>query len=316
LDNKQAKKPPCPVIFYIQSWNHYSPSSLKYFLMPGQRLRKPEWLKLRMRTGPEFGDIQRLLSETSLNTVCRSAMCPNLQECWSRGTATFLLLGNVCTRSCRFCAIGTQQKPIPPDPKEPARIAGAVTAMKLNFVVLTSVNRDDLPDGGARHWTETMKAIRLSSPDAGLECLIPDFEGNDEALDMVMNERPDVLNHNIETVPRLYTNVRPEASYNQSLSILDRALTLHGLATKSGMMVGMGETFEEVVASMKDLREAGCSRLTIGQYLQPTASHFPVERYVPPEEFDAYRDEALGMGFSTVQSGPFVRSSYLAGSEE
>jgi len=284
--------------------------------MADQRMRQPEWLKLRMKTGPEFGVIQRLLSEKSLNTVCRSARCPNLQECWSRGTATFLLLGNVCTRSCRFCAIGTEQKPLPPDPQEPARIAGAVHDMKLKFVVLTSVNRDDLQDGGAEHWTETMKAVRISSPDAGLECLIPDFVGNDDALDLLMKERPEVLNHNIETVPRLYHKVRPDAIYQRSLSILDRALTLHGLTTKSGMMVGMGETFDEVLSSMRDLREAGCSKLTIGQYLQPTASHLPVERYVPPEEFDAYRKEALAIGFSSVQSGPFVRSSYLAGINE
>jgi len=188
--------------------------------------------------------------------------------------------------------------------------------MKLKYTVLTSVNRDDLQDGGAAHWAETMRAVRTSSPDAGLECLIPDFAGNHDALDLVMKELPEVLNHNIETVPRLYCKVRPLARYHRSLSILERALALHGLTTKSGMMVGMGETFDEVLSSMRDLREAGCSQLTIGQYLQPTASHLPVERYVPPEEFDAYRNEALTIGFSTVQSGPFVRSSYLAGIDE
>ena len=273
---------------------------------------KPDWLKIRLATGSSFASTRKLLDRHSLHTVCRSAMCPNLHECWSRGTATFLLLGNVCTRTCRFCAVATEHQPALPDPDEPEKIAAAVSSMKLRHAVLTSVNRDDLSDGGGAHWVRTIKAIRASNPSVSIECLIPDFQGNPEALDSVMSEAPEVLNHNIETVPTLYGKVRPQASYATSLSIIGRAKRQFRLATKSGMMVGMGETTHEVEVSLHDLRSEGCDMVTIGQYLQPTSAHLPVERFVTPEEFEYYRTVAEHAGFLHIQSGPFVRSSYHA----
>jgi len=273
---------------------------------------KPDWLKIKLATGSSFASTRQLLTRHSLHTVCRSAMCPNLHECWSKGTATFLLLGNVCTRACRFCAVATESRPAPPDPLEPSKIAVAVKSMKLRHAVLTSVNRDDLPDGGAGQWAETVRAIRAVNPAVSIECLIPDFQGSVEALEMVMSEGPEVLNHNIETVPSLYRQVRPQAGYATSLSIIERAKREFRLATKSGMMVGMGETAQEVEASLLDLRRHGCDMVTIGQYLQPTAAHLPVSRYVTPDEFEHYRSFAQQAGFRHVQSAPFVRSSYHA----
>jgi lipoic acid synthetase len=275
--------------------------------------RKPDWLRKKIPdTGSAFAATKRLLNRQSIHTVCRSAMCPNLQECWSKGTATFLLLGNVCTRSCRFCAVSTDVRPALPDPLEPSRIAGAVRSMKLRHAVLTSVNRDDLPDGGSAHWAETIRAVRQLNPGVSIECLIPDFKGNTAALELVMAEAPEVLNHNIETVPSLYRKVRPQADYAGSLAVIELARRQFRLATKSGMMVGMGERIEELEASLYDLRKHGCDMVTIGQYLQPTAAHLPVERYVTPEEFEHLRSVAEKAGFRHVQSGPFVRSSYHA----
>jgi lipoyl synthase len=274
--------------------------------------KKPEWLKIRLTSGASFAATRQLLNRHSLHTVCRSAMCPNLQECWSRGTATFLLLGNVCTRSCRFCAVGKAANPPAPDPLEPEKIALAVQSMRLKHAVLTSVTRDDLNDGGAEYWVETIRAIRSLTPSVTIECLIPDFQGNESAMDVVMREAPEVLNHNIETVPSLYKKVRPQADYTSSLRLLQRAKQKHGLTTKSGLMVGMGETAEEVSISLQDLVHNGCDMVTIGQYLQPSALHLPVERYITPDEFDRYRKIAESAGFQHVQSGPFVRSSYHA----
>ncbi len=274
--------------------------------------RKPEWLKIRMVSGASFAATRKLLGRHSLHTVCRSAMCPNLQDCWSRGTATFLLLGNVCTRTCRFCAVGKVANPPAPDHLEPKNIALAVESMDLKHAVLTSVTRDDLYDGGAEHWVKTIKAIRNQTPLVTLECLIPDFQGNEDAIDLVMAEAPEVLNHNIETVPSLYTKVRPQANYRASLQLLRRAKQKHGLITKSGLMVGMGETAEEITASLHDLASHGCDMVTIGQYLQPSPNHLPVERYIPPAEFDQYRIIAEAAGFRHVQSAPFVRSSWHA----
>jgi lipoic acid synthetase len=274
--------------------------------------KKPDWLKIRLTPGASFAATRQLLNRHSLHTVCRSAMCPNLQECWSQGTATFLLLGTVCTRSCSFCAVGKAVNPSVPDPLEPENIALAVQSMHLKHVVLTSVTRDDLHDGGAKNWVETIRAIRTQNPSVSIECLIPDFQGNEHALDLVMAEAPDVLNHNIETVPSLYTIVRPQASYTESLHLLQRAKQKHGLATKSGLMVGMGETAQEVSNSLHDLILHGCDMVTIGQYLQPSASHLPVKRYITPQEFDQYRIIAESAGFKHVQSAPFVRSSYHA----
>ncbi|MBV5304903.1 MAG: lipoyl synthase [Chlorobium sp.] len=274
--------------------------------------RKPEWLKIKMMSGASFAATRQLLGRHSLHTVCRSAMCPNLQDCWSRGTATFLLLGNVCTRTCRFCAVGKAAQPPALDPDEPQNIALAVRSMRLKHAVLTSVTRDDLDDGGAAHWVETLRTIRKLTPSTTLECLIPDFQGNDAALDLLMAEGPEVLNHNIETVPSLYSKVRPQASYTASLKLLSRAKELHRLATKSGLMVGMGETADEVTASLRDLARHGCDMVTIGQYLQPSPAHLPVERYVTPEEFEQYKAIAEAAGFRHVQSAPFVRSSWHA----
>jgi lipoic acid synthetase len=275
--------------------------------------RKPDWLKKKINaSGTSFASTRQLLNRHSLHTVCRSAMCPNLQECWSKGTATFLLLGDVCTRSCRFCAVGTSARPAPPDIHEPEKIAQAVRSMKLRHAVLTSVNRDDLPDGGASHWVEVIRAVRALNPGVSIECLIPDFRGDRSSLELVMAEAPEVLNHNIETVPSLYQKVRPQADYAGSLAVLELAKRQFGLATKSGMMVGMGELLEEVEATMDDLRMQGCDMVTIGQYLQPTAAHLPVERYVTPEEFEHLRSVAELAGFRHIQSGPFVRSSYHA----
>ncbi|EAT58531.1 lipoyl synthase [Chlorobium ferrooxidans] len=274
--------------------------------------KKPEWLKIRMASGASFASTRQLLNRHSLNTVCRSALCPNLQECWSRGTATFLLLGNICTRACRFCAVGTAAEPPSPDPLEPENIAMAVESMRLKHVVLTSVTRDDLPDGGAGHWVATIRAIRAVKPSLTIECLIPDFEGNEYSLDLVMAEAPEVLNHNIETVPSLYCKVRPQASYSRSLELLQRAKEEFGLTTKSGLMVGMGESADELATALGDLVSHGCDMVTIGQYLQPSQAHLPVERYVTPVEFEAYRVVAEKAGFRHVQSGPFVRSSYHA----
>ena len=274
--------------------------------------KKPDWLKIRLTSGAAFAATRQLLNRHSLHTVCRSAMCPNLQECWSRGTATFLLLGNVCTRSCRFCAVGKATNPPSPDALEPENIALAVQAMRLKHAVLTSVTRDDLHDGGAGHWVGSIRAIRSLTPSVTIECLIPDFQGNGHAMDLVMAEAPEVLNHNIETVPSLYSKVRPQANYSKSLQLLERAKQKHGLNTKSGLMVGMGETAEEVARSLSDLTLHGCDMVTIGQYLQPSSSHLPVERYITPDEFEHYQRVAEAAGFRHVQSGPFVRSSYHA----
>ncbi len=274
--------------------------------------RKPDWLKLRLSNSGNFASTKKLIAGYGLNTVCRSALCPNLHECWSCGTATFLLLGNTCTRACRFCAVTTLSAPPDPDPDEPRKIAEAVRKMKLRHVVLTSVTRDDLPDGGSGAWAATVQAVRDLNESVTLECLIPDFRGDHEALHAVMVLRPEVLNHNVETVPALYDKVRPQADYRQSLDVLRRAKRKYGLNTKSGLMVGMGETAADVHEVIDDLMAADCDRLTIGQYLQPSSGHHPVIRYVTPEEFDGYRRYAEEAGFGNVQSGPYVRSSYHA----
>jgi lipoic acid synthetase len=276
-------------------------------------LKKPEWLKVRLSGTEHFAATKKLIGEYGLNTVCRSALCPNLQECWSSGTATFLLLGDTCTRSCRFCAITTTTAQLPfPSIDEPRKIARAVTKMQLNHVVLTSVTRDDLPDGGSSAWAKTIKAVREENPNVTIECLIPDFEGISEDLDRVMRLKPDVLNHNVETVPDLYDSVRPQADYFRSLEVLRIAKQAYDLRTKSGLMVGMGETEQQVQKVLDDLVGIGCNHLTIGQYLQPSLRHFPVHSYITPEKFDNYRKYALNAGFTNVQSGPYVRSSYHA----
>jgi lipoic acid synthetase len=277
-----------------------------------QRVPKPPWLKRRIPSGATYQKIRELLQKTHLHTVCQEACCPNLGECFSQGTATFLILGDRCTRNCRFCAVAHGPADAP-DLEEPLRVAKAVDHMKLRYAVVTSVTRDDLPDGGASVFAETIRKIREKTPETKVEVLIPDFRGDLHSLKTVVRARPDVLNHNVETVPRLYASVRPEAVYQRSLDLLKSAHLMDPLIpTKSGLMLGLGERPEEIQEVLSDLLAAGCRILTLGQYLQPSAQHLPVQRYVSPEEFKEWRKRALRAGFREVASGPFVRSSYQA----
>lgn len=278
----------------------------------GRPVRKPPWLKRRISAGPSYQKIPDLLRRGGLHTVCEEALCPNQGECFSRGTATFLILGDRCTRDCRFCSVAHGPSG-PPDPEEPARVADAVREMGLHYVVITSVTRDDLADGGAGLFARTIREIRERSPETLVEVLIPDFQGDEHALRKVLDTRPDVLNHNLETVPRLYPSVRPEAVYRRSLELLERVEAYDStIPTKSGLMLGLGESSEETGETLRDLRRTGCSLLTLGQYLQPTRRHLPVRRFVHPDEFEEWRKVALDLGFAEVASGPFVRSSYRA----
>ena len=272
--------------------------------------RRPEWLKIRLPNSPEYGRIKNLVDDHQLNTVCKEARCPNLGECWSRGTATFMILGDVCTRSCGFCAVKTG-RPNLLDLDEPRRVADAVEKMQVRHAVITSVNRDELVDGGASIFAETIRLIRQQVPECQVEVLIPDFQGDEKALNIVIAARPDVLNHNVETVPRLYRRVRPQGKYQQSLILLQRSKKA-GMLTKSGFMVGLGEESEEVYDLLRDLHEYGVDIVTIGQYLQPTPAHLPVARFVRPEEFAQFKEFGMQLGFRHVESGPLVRSSYHA----
>jgi lipoic acid synthetase len=276
------------------------------------RVRRPEWLKVRVPAGENYEDVRDLMREKRLHTVCEEARCPNIGECWNHRTATFLLLGEVCTRGCRYCAIA-KGKPEALDEDEPERIAEAVEHLKLRHAVLTAVNRDDQADGGAHIFAASIRKIRARLPECKIEVLIPDFEGNWDALQMVMDARPDVLNHNIETVPRIFRRFRPKAGYRQSLELLARAREMGGaVVTKSGIMVGAGETNDEVLAVMDDLRASDVDVMTIGQYLAPTISHWQIDRFVTPAEFVMFKQEGLRRGFRHVESGPLVRSSYHA----
>ena len=274
--------------------------------------RKPDWLRVRLPSGPEYKRVRQLMRGHRLHTVCEEAMCPNLGECWSRGTATFLLMGDTCTRSCGFCHIKTG-RPATLDEDEPARVAESALALNLSHCVLTSVNRDELPNGGAHIFANTIREIRKRLSHCTIEVLIPDFKGDLTALKEVMEAKPEILNHNTETVPRLYRTVRPQANYRQSLDLLANAKKLDpGALTKSGIMVGLGETKEEIFEVMGDLRAQALDILTIGQYLRPSPLHLPVYRYVHPDEFQEFHDVGLEMGFQWVESGPLVRSSYHA----
>ena len=276
------------------------------------KTRKPPWLTRRLPSGPEYEKIRGLINRGRLHTVCQEAKCPNIWECFSNRTATFLILGDRCTRNCRFCAVA--HNPVePPDPAEPMRVAQSVVKLGLAYVVVTSVTRDDLPDGGAGHFAKTIREIHRRIPEAVIEVLIPDFKGDAEALRTVLEARPQVLNHNIETVPRLYAAVRPGAVYARSLELLGRVRAIDAsIPTKSGLMLGLGETTAEIRQTLQDLLDAECRMLTMGQYLQPSKDHLPVARFVPPAEFDQWQKTAFQMGFSEVASGPFVRSSYHA----
>lgn len=275
-----------------------------------ERRPRPEWLKVKVPLGERFSSLKNLVQGQNLHTVCEEARCPNMAECWNAGTATFMILGDICTRSCGFCAIKTG-RPEGLDLDEPSRVAEAICIMGVKHAVITSVNRDELPDGGAAVFAETIRQARLTSPSLKIEVLIPDFRGAWWALDSVVSARPDILNHNVETVPRLYSLVRPQAKYERSLELLKRAKQAR-MVTKSGLMLGLGETLEEVLGVMEDLHRVDCDIVTLGQYLQPTKDHLPVARYVHPDEFRWLKGKGLAMGFRHVESGPLVRSSYHA----
>lgn len=273
---------------------------------------KPKWLRRSLPTGPEYEKIRQLLKSHDLTTVCREAKCPNQFECYGKGTATFMILGERCTRNCRFCAVGHQPEG-PPDPEEPQRVAEAVVILGLRYAVVTSVTRDDLEDGGASFFADTIQAIRKRSPNTLVEVLIPDLQGNWQALQKILDAGPDVLNHNIETVSALYPEVRPQAEYRRSLELFRQAKKIAPRTpAKSGIMLGFGETHAEIIQTWRDLLTAGCDILTMGQYLQPSKEHLPVKRFLPPEEFAELESEALALGFAGVASAPFVRSSYQA----
>jgi len=278
-----------------------------------QPLRKPDWIRIRLSANPDVDRIKQILRRRNLASVCEEASCPNLSECFSHGTATFMVMGEICTRRCPFCDVA-HGKPNPLDPDEPRQLAEAVAEMKLRYVVVTSVDRDDLKDSGAGHFAACIDAVRSLNPSTTLEVLVPDFRGRmDVALSILANTPPDVFNHNLETVPRLYKKARPGADYAWSLDLLARYKAMQpSVLTKSGLMLGLGETYEEVVEVMRDCREHQVDMLTLGQYLQPSRDHLPVDRYVHPDEFTALADEAKALGFKQVASGPLVRSSYQA----
>jgi len=285
-------------------------------LQPLPREPRPEWLKVRLPGGENYTHLKGLMARLELHTVCESARCPNVAECWGHGTATFMILGNLCTRACGFCAV-PHGRPLGLDSDEPRRVAEAVAAMGLSYAVITSVNRDDLADGGAGIFAETIRAVREEVPGCKIEVLIPDFRGNWEALATVVEAAPEVLNHNTETVPRLYRQVRLGAVYERSLELLRRAKQLNpAMPTKSGIMVGLGESYEEILETLRDLRASGVDILTVGQYLQPTRSHLPIARFVHPDEFARIKRDALALGFKHAECGPLVRSSYHAHEQE
>lgn len=272
--------------------------------------RKPEWLKIKLPKGENYNFVNHTVHEHGLHTICESGKCPNIGECWGNGVATFMILGDICTRSCKFCNTKTG-KPKAPDKHEPVKLARSIKLMNLKHAVVTSVDRDDLMDKGANHWVETIEEIRNLNPGITLETLIPDFDADTELLDLIIEVKPDIVSHNVETVQRLTPQVRSRAKYKTSLEVI-RYLKNNGINTKSGIMVGLGETDQEIYQTMDDLIKAGCNILTIGQYLQPTLQHLPVERYVTPAEFDEYKEIGLSKGFRIVESAPLVRSSYHA----
>ncbi|MFT5858783.1 MAG: lipoic acid synthetase [Flavobacteriaceae bacterium] len=274
------------------------------------KTKKPKWLRVKLPTGENYKRVRSLVDEHKLHTICESGNCPNMGECWGEGTATFMILGNICTRSCGFCAVKTG-RPDEVDEFEPGRVAHSVKTMGVKHAVITSVDRDDLKDGGANIWAQTVRAIRKQSPETTMETLIPDFAGKWENLQIIINEAPEIVSHNLETVRRLTKGVRIQAKYDRSLEVLFR-LKKGGMNTKSGLMLGLGETPDEVLESMEDLRSVNVDVLTLGQYLQPTAKHLPIHEFVTPEQFAVYKEAGLKMGFRYVESGPLVRSSYHA----
>lgn len=272
--------------------------------------RKPDWLKIRLPKGFKTSQVVGLLNEKHLHTICSSGMCPNRGECWGNGTATFMIGGNICTRSCKFCNVATG-KPLPLDKKEISDIVDSVKSLKLKHIVITSVDRDDLPDLGASHWADMIRTLKKECPEVTMEVLIPDFQGRRELVQMVIDEKPDVISHNLETVRRLTPDVRCHATYDTSLAVI-RQVAESGIRSKSGIMLGLGETRDEILQTMKDLRDVGCEVMTIGQYLQPTAKHYPIHDYIHPDVFEEYRLAGQKLGFRHMESAPMVRSSYHA----
>ncbi len=276
-------------------------------------IRKPDWLKTKLPASDHYKGIKQFFRKHDIHTICESGHCPNFGECWDHRTATFMILGDICTRSCYFCNVKTG-KPNPPDPKEPDRIAQAIAFLKLKHVVITSVDRDDLPDGGARQWANTLKTIKKNNPELTIEALIPDFTGKVELINTVINENPNIVSHNIETVKRLTPLIRKKNIYDRSLAVI-KYLSSKGVRSKSGFMLGLGETESEIFETMDDLINNGCETLTIGQYLQPSKRHYPVHEYVRPEKFETYKKIAFEKGFKYVESSPLVRSSYHASNQ-
>lgn len=272
--------------------------------------RKPDWLKIKVPIGTNYRHVKGVVRDHHLHTICTSGQCPNMGECWGAGTATFMILGEICTRSCKFCATKTG-RPKPLDPNEPANVARSVKLMNLKHAVITSVDRDDLPDGGAAHWVETINKIKEMNPDTTMEVLIPDFDGKPELVKQIIDAKPDIISHNLETIERLTPQVRSKAQYDISLKVI-KTISESGTVSKSGLMLGLGETLDEIYKTMDDLVANGCEILTMGQYLQPTKIHLPVEEYVHPDKFHALKEEGLRRGFRIVESGPLVRSSYHA----
>ena len=273
-------------------------------------LRKPEWLKNKIYSDKEFGHVNQIIQQHGLHTICTSGRCPNQSECWSKGTATLMILGDICTRSCKFCNT-LSGRPLPPDINEPEKVAASIQLMKLKHAVITSVDRDDLIDGGALHWAETINAIKRVNPKTTLEVLIPDFDGNELLLDYIIAEKPNIISHNLETVRRLTPEIRTKAKYDTSLKVL-AYITSKGIIAKTGIMLGLGETQEEVLQLMDDTIATGCSIITIGQYMQPSRNNVQVSEYITPEKFEEYKQIGIKKGFRHIESGPFVRSSYCA----
>lgn len=313
--NKQSanKQTPQPKIAGVKEIDAAKTSRIPIKIIPQPTLRKPEWIRMKAPDSARYQEIKRVLRENNLHTVCEEASCPNIGECFSGGTATFMILGDICTRRCPFCDVA-HGKPLPPDVNEPENLARTIAQMKLRYVVITSVDRDDLLDGGAQHFVDCIKAVRSHSPDIKIEILVPDFRGRlDVALKILSEAPPDVMNHNLETIPRLYKQARPGSDYQNSLNLLKQFSEMYPhIPTKSGLMLGLGETDEEILEVMRDLRAHHVSMLTLGQYLQPSVHHLPVMRYVEPHVFAALKEKADAMGFNNTASGPMVRSSYHA----
>ena len=301
------------LLFFLVSLHQLENNELKMpkFYDKVNVLKKPQWLKIRLQSNEESAEVERIVREHSLHTICSSGLCPNKAECWRRRTATFMILGDICTRGCRFCATKTGI-PLAPDASEPEKVAESVRLMGLRHVVVTSVTRDDLPDGGAQHWAATVEAIRRKNPDATIELLIPDLDARADLIEIVAASKPDIIGHNIETVERLTPLVRARAKYRTSMQTLEIISRKSGAVSKSGLMVGLGESDDEVLQTLRDLRDVGVEIVTLGQYLRPSLEHYPVAAYITPEKFEWYRLQALEMGFSYCASAPMVRSSYLA----